>query len=215
MKFKCKAAIFDMDGTLLDSMGCWRDLNGEYLRDRGLSVPAEMRGHERDYTSHAAAELFIKTYGFQETVADILADYERRMHVCYRTRIQPKPGAAAFVAALRQDGARVCVATMTPEAIAREALRRHGLEELFEFVCCSADTPYHKGDPAFFHHVARRLGARAADCWVFEDALYAVQSARAAGCRVAGILDEASRSVWPQIEAACEFVVPDYRSLLS
>lgn len=210
MGSRFKGAIFDMDGTILDSMGCWRSLNVKFLAKRGLPVPEEIRGQELITHSGAAARLYLEKYDLGMTVQEIIREFEDDMVPMYRNVIQPKPGGRECLRALREAGLALCVATVTPQRVAEEALRKHGLLELFEFVVCPADIGMSKSRPEFFQMVARRMNLAAGDCVVFEDALYAMRGAKAAGCAVVAVEDASAKPDLPEILEICDVYVRDY-----
>jgi HAD superfamily hydrolase (TIGR01509 family) len=210
MTSKFKGAIFDMDGTILDSMGHWRGLNTEFLAKRGLEVPEEIRGKELTTSSSVTSRLYAERYDLGMTWQEIIQEFEDSMAPIYRDIVQPKPGAAQLLRSLKARGLRLCVATLTPQSAAEMALGRHGLLDLFEFVLCASDTGLKKSDPEFFRHVAARMGLLSEECLVFEDALYAMRGARAAGCGVVAVDEPASRPHLAQIRETCHVYVDNY-----
>jgi HAD superfamily hydrolase (TIGR01509 family) len=128
----------------------------------------------------------------------------------YRTVILPKAGAAECLKALKKAGLKLCVATVTPQHVAEMALKRHGLLDLFEFVANADDTGVSKSKPEFFHQIAGRMGLAAPDCAVFEDAVYAMRGAKAAGCKVVAVEDASSAPDLPEILEICDVYVHDY-----
>lgn len=210
MASRFKGAIFDMDGTILDSMGHWRSLNVEFLKKRGLPIPEEIRGREMVTSSTAAAKLYVEKFDLSMTWQQIIEEFEACMWPRYRTVIGPKPGAARCVRTLRAAGFRLCVATLTPQKVAEMALERQGLLECFEFVACSADIGLKKSSPEFFHHIAGRLGLEAAECVVFEDAAYAMRGAKAAGCAVVAVEDPSAAPYLGEIREICDLYLADY-----
>ncbi len=210
MASRFKGAIFDMDGTILDSMGCWRSLNAEFLRKRGLEIPEEIRGQEMITHSGAAAKLYLQKFELGMTFDEIIREMEDDMRPLYLDVIQPKPGALKLLRDLKAAGLTMCVATLTPQPVAEMALRRHGVLDLFEFVVCGGDTGLRKSSPEFFHHVAGRLNLNARECVVFEDAVYAMRGAHSAGCAVVAIEDATSVPDEAEIREICDIYVDDY-----
>ncbi len=210
MASRFKGAIFDMDGTILDSMGCWRSLNAEFLKKRGLPIPEEIRGRELITHSAAAARLYLEKFDLGMTFHEIIREMEEDMRPLYLGVIKPKPGALALIRALKAAGLRLCVATLTPQSVAEEALRHNGILDQFEFVVCGNDTGLKKSDPEFFRAVAGRMNLRPGDCVVFEDAVYAMRGARAAGCAVVAVDDAANEPDAAEIREISDLYVADY-----
>jgi HAD superfamily hydrolase (TIGR01509 family) len=205
-----KGAIFDMDGTILDSMGHWRSLNVKFLEKRGLPVPEEIQGQELLTHSSAAAKLYLEKFDLGMTFQEIIREFENDMGPLYQNVIRPKPGALECLRALHGAGLKLCVATVTPWDVAEKALKRQGLRELFEFVVCASDTGLRKDSAEFFRMIAGRMNLEACDCVVFEDAVYAMRGARAAGCAVVAVEDASAKPNLPEILEISDLYLRDY-----
>lgn len=199
-----------MDGTILDSMGCWRSLNVEFLKKRALEVPEEIKGRELTTHSSAAAKLYLQKYDLGMTFQEIIREFEADMGLLYTSVIRPKPGAVACIRSLKEAGLKLCVATLTPQPVAEMALRHQGLLDAFEFVRCTTDTGLRKSGPELFRLLADRMGLEAPECVVFEDAVYAMRGARAAGCAVVAVEEAASAPDFEEIRKTCDLYVHDY-----
>ena len=167
------AAIFDMDGTLLDTMPYWRYTSVEYLLAHRLPL-----------------------------LKDIVA---QAFDVSSRKLIMDN---------LKGDGVKLCVATGSPRQYARNGLRRLGILPYFEFVTDNYEGKYAKHQPEYFLDLAKRLDAEPGACWVFEDALYAMKAAKAAGMRVCAIEDATQRTDREAIRALADRYILSYADLL-
>ncbi len=210
MTSRFKGAIFDMDGTILDSMSHWRSLNVKFLEKRGLPVPEEIQGQELITHSSAAVRLYLEKFDLGMTFQEIIREFEDDMGPLYQDVIRPKPGAPECLRALHDAGLKLCVATVTPRDVAEKALKRHGLEDLFEFIVCASDTGLRKDSAEFFHMIAGRMNLEASDCVVFEDAVYAMRGARSAGCAVVAVEDASARPDLPEILEISDLYIHDY-----
>ena len=197
-----------MDGTILDSMGHWRNISVEFLKKRNLPVPPEMEPLITN--SAAAARLFVEKFDLGMTFEEVIQEFENDMDPLYQTVIQAKPGVIPCLQAMREAGMKLSVATATPQVVAEEALRHHGLLDYFEFVVCATDLGINKSNPEFFRIVAGRMGMEAEACVVFEDAVYAMRGAKAAGCAVVAIEDDSARDDLAEIREICDLYLPDY-----
>lgn len=212
-----KYCIFDMDGTLVDSMGYWRSLGREYLAEQGFTGELVTRTLEklRALTMLEGADLFRRTFDLPGTPRDIADEMNDMMQAHYRRDVQLKPGAAEYLRMLRKRGCRLCVATATDEALAHICFRRLGIDDCFEFVLSCSTLGVRKTQPDIYYAAARQLGCRPEDAAVFEDALHAAQTAKAAGFYTVVVEDENQRDDWTELTALADEIVTDWRSALS
>ena len=211
MPFNCKYAIFDNDGTLMESMYYWRLGALEYIIAHSLPIPGEMTLEDMFSRSSRAFSAELTRFLPGVTYEEVVREMEERMGRHYRYDVVEKPGVGEFLAALKAEGAHLCVATAAPRELCRVALERLGIARYFDFVTDSYEVGMRKDDPQYFRTVAARLGAAPEACWVFEDALYAMQGAKAAGMRVCAIEEYTAKHQREEILAIADAYISDYR----
>jgi len=216
MRFDVDAAIFDMDGTLLDSMRYWRYTSLEYMLHHGWPVEPEDQVRMHDTSSRRLipeiGARMGREWGGMETLVTELEGY---MHRHYLYDAQLKDGyVAAFLDKLAAEGKRLCVATGAPRAYASDGLKRLGLLDRFEFVTDAKEYGFGKERGEYFHIVARRLGTVPERCLVVEDALYAIETAKRCGCRVLAIEDGTARLQRERIMALADDHIRSYSEVL-
>ena len=215
LNFDFDAAIFDMDGTLLDTMRYWRYTSLEYLLAHQLPVRPEDLARMEWTSSRALVKEIAEREGFDmgswQTMVGELEEFMNRHYLHDAKRRENVP---ELLEKLRGMGKPMCVATGAPRQYARNGLSRLGILKYFEFVTDCYEFGMDKSQPEYFEEVARRLGTKPEKCVVFEDALYAMKSAKAAGCRVVAIEDSAARLQRDEIRAIADRYILNYSELL-
>ena len=200
-----KFAIFDMDGTLVDSMSFWKTLGVEYLKSRGVSrVPEDILERIKPMTMTESADLFIREFSLPGTPEEVAAQMNAMMDCHYRGDIPAKEGAAVYLKELKRRGVRMCVASATAVELQEACLKRLGLFVYFDFLLSCEEAGGGKNRPDVYLAAARRLGAAPEETAVYEDALYAAQTAKAAGFYVAGVFDRSAESVWDELRSLAD-----------
>ena len=215
LNFDFDAAIFDMDGTLLDTMRYWRYTSLEYLLAHQLPVRPEDLARMEWTSSRALVKEIAEREDFDmgswQTMVGELEEFMNRHYLHDAKRRENVP---ELLEKLRGMGKPMCVATGAPRQYARNGLSRLGILKYFEFVTDCYEFGMDKSQPEYFEEVARRLGTKPERCVVFEDALYAMKSAKAAGCRVVAIEDSTARLQRDEIRAIADRYILNYSELL-
>ena len=206
-----EAAIFDLDGTLLDSAGVWSGIDAEFLARRGIRPDAEYPAALSGLTTfEEAAEYTITRFRLADTVSALLDEWNEMAARAYAHAVAAKKGARTYLETLKAGGIKTAIATAAPPVLYRGALRNLGLERYFDAICSTAEAGEGKNSPAVFHLAARKLNAAAERCVVFEDSLAAIQSAKTAGMKVVAVLDDASRDAWDRIRRLADLTIRDF-----
>ncbi len=181
-------AIFDMDGTLVDSLPVWERLAGEYLKSKGISrIPAHVLQAIETMTLSQSAQLFREEFALTgDPEGEMTALLERH----YREDIPLLPGVAAHLETLSRRGVRMCVASATAQPLMEWCLKRLGIFGYFDFLLSCEEVGAGKDRPDVYFEAARRLGAAPGEIAVYEDAAYAMETARAAGFAIVNLKEE-------------------------
>lgn len=202
-------AIFDMDGTILDSMPVWRGLGKSYLLSHNIIPPSDLRKIIAPLTLSETAGYF-QTLGVAGTVEEIVESLNSYMRVQYETTIGPREGIEDYIKALQSLGVRCCVATATNAHLAELCLARLNLLHYFEFIVSCETIGIGKTEPDVYFHAARLLGAQPGEIAVLEDAPYAAETAKQAGFYVIGIYDPCSERHQERLKATIDEYITDY-----
>ncbi len=198
-----KFCIFDLDGTLADSMGYWRRLEYDYLTERGVEPGPKMDElveRLKPMTLIDAGRAFIDELGLSGTPESIAEEMNEVMRGHYRFRVPLKDGVKDYLTALRARGTTLCVASATDSPLVRTCLQRLGADGFFEFVVSCVDVAASKVKPDVYLEAARRLGAKPGECAVFEDAVTALRTAKSAGFYTVAVYDEYSSEDWEDLK---------------
>ncbi len=202
-------AIFDFDGTLVDSMQFWRFLGRYYLEDRGIEADEEsIRVAEENGFSYTA-EFYKNKYGFPETTDEIAEGIKKCLRAGYKS-FSLKPGVMFFLKLLKERGVKMCIATGTNKSMAEETAKRLGIRDYFEFIISCDEVGAWKNNPLVFEKALERLGGNKENTLVFEDSPEAVRTATGAGFKTVGIADEFSFSNAGEIKRLAAFYTYDY-----
>lgn len=209
-----EGAIFDMDGTLLDSMHIWDDLGARYLRSIGVTPDDNLREVLRALSLQQAAEHFIDHYGVNQTVLEITRAIYGIIANCYYHEVTEKRGVRDLLDAMRAAGVKMYVATATDRSLSQAALENNGLYEYFSGMVTCSEVGHGKDEPDIYIAARDAIGTDTAKTAVFEDALHAAQTAKDAGFIVVGVEDESALPQRDEIREASDAYTIDFSELI-
>lgn len=203
-----KGAIFDMDGTLLDSMRVWKRLTQGYLKQFGLHVTDEEYAACEGFSQPQVAQYFADKYPqLPGGAAGLMEGMDKLITARYETVAKPKDGVLPFLDGLRRRGVKMAIATLTARRHAEKALRDRGMLDYFDFMLTIEDVGVSKYQPDIYLMSAERLELAPADCVVFEDAPYACTTAKKAGFRVCGVVEAAYAAGEQDLRASSDLII--------
>lgn len=189
MMKQIKGAIFDFDGTLLDSMWMWVTVGQQYLQSIGVAPKSDVDQETVCMSLLESAAYIKRDYCLTQTIDEICEGVNRIAQKGYFETLPLKPGVQALLDRFHKSGVRMCVATASEHYLVEAAMRRTGILPLFDgiFTCTELGTT--KRSPYIYEVAMKHLGTAKEDTIVFEDAAHAVETAKAAGFLVAGVYD--------------------------
>lgn len=207
-------AIFDMDGTLVDSMGCWNGVYIDFLTAHGAGdIAKELVAHTAHLTTYESAVLFRDLLSLDTSAADIAATLDARMQELYRHEVAEKPGVRQYLEQLKSSGVQMCVVSSTPEPLMRVCLDRLRLSPFFSFILSCDTIGKGKDEPDAYLAAANRMGATPSETAVYEDSPTALATAKRAGFYAVAVYDGPSADAWEKMCDTADAVVRDWRSV--
>lgn len=204
-----RGAIFDVDGTLLDSSAVWDDAGAKYLASIGVTAEEGLGRKLFEMSLDEGAVYMKETYCLTQTPEEILAGVLQVVEDFYYNEAPLKEGAAEFVKALAERGIPMVIASSSKKEHIHAALTRLGIMQYFKYIFTCNEVGIGKHDPKIFNEASAFLGSNPDETWVVEDGLYAMKTARAAGFRVLGVYDEPSRGDWEEIQQNASLALKD------
>lgn len=209
-----KAAIFDLDGTLLDSMGVWEQVDVDFLKRRDLPVP---EGYADAIRARGLEETAVYTkwlFNLPDSVESIAGEWMAMVRGEYAHRVALLPWAREVLERYKCRGVKLAVATCSARELVEPCLQRLGIREYFDVVCTAESVARGKEHPDIFLLVADLLGVEPGDCAVFDDVLPAIKSAKAAGMFAVAVFEPHSRHLREEIRRAADRYITDLHEAL-
>lgn len=213
MMQKMKAAIFDMDGTLLDSMDEWRKLNVSLVREMGITLTDKQEKDLYSMSGMMVVEYLKECFGVDVPFSMLLQRSRNLMEQPYRGGIPLKPGARDYLKRLGERGVKRVLCTATPAHLALIALNKADMVRDLDYIFSTDMIGGSKKDAEFYDRLCAFLGEKKEACVMFEDALYAMKGAREAGLGVIGITDGTNERDREAIIALCDRVIDSFDEL--
>lgn len=208
---KISGAIFDMDGTLTDSMYIWENSGIKYAGTIGLQVRPEFEAVIREMSMTQVAEYIGSEYGVKLTGQEIIDGINKMVEPMYRDEVTYKRGVPEFLEELKGRGVRMCVATATDISLVEMVLRKLDILKYFEKIFTCTMVGVGKEKPDIYEAALKFLGTPKEETPVFEDALFAARTAKAAGFPLAAVYDsDVGEDGWREMQRLADFTIEDY-----
>ena len=206
-----KGAIFDLDGTILDSMFIWDTIGEDYLRSLGKKPNENLAEVFKTFTLEQAAEFYRNNYGITLSVQQIVEDINNMVAEIYQTKVTLKSGIKDFLKKLQRNGVKMCIATVTDRSITEKVLKKLGVREYFSGIFVCSEIGYSKETPEIYRQALKHLGTEKNESIVFEDAFYALKTAKDDGFNVAAVYDK-HEPKQEEIKEISDYYITDFDS---
>ena len=209
-----EGAVFDLDGTLLDSSWVWEKVDEKFLGDRGFQVPDDYVDEISPLGAERAAVYTIERFGLNEDKDDIVWEWIEMAKKEYATEVVCKPYAKEFLEELHKLNIKMAVATSSDRELFMKTLEREGILKYFQKIVTVDEVERGKGYPDIYEEAARRIKVNPHKCLVFEDILAGVTGASLGEFNVVAVFDEKSKHNWEKIKSISKYSINDYKELL-
>lgn len=209
-----KAIIFDLDGTLVDSMWMWKAIDIEYLGRFGYACPPDLQKVIEGMSFTETAVYFKKRFALTDSIEKIKADWVEMSIDKYRKEVPLKEGVKEFLDLARERGIKLGIATSNGREMVDAVLTSLGISGYFSNITIGCEVAAGKPAPDIYLYVAKRLGVKPEECLVFEDVPAGITAGRAAGMTVIAVEDGFSREMRKEKEALADGFIENYFELL-
>lgn len=209
-----KAAIFDLDGTLVDSMYVWKKIDIEYLEKRGLSVPDDLAYNISHMSFTQVAAYFKDRFHIEDSLEKILSDWHNSAFEEYSKHVKLKPGAKEFILKLKNNNIKIGLATSNSTPLLEACLKHNEIYDLFECITITDEVAHAKDHPDVYLLAAEKLNVNPENCIVFEDILAAVKGAKSAKMKVAAVRDKDCPTSKEEFLEYADLYIDSYLDLL-
>lgn len=210
-----EACIFDMDGTIVDSMGVWGAVDIEYLGRFGLDVPPEMKNDIEGKSMREVAEYFKSRFLISDDIDTIINDWNDMAIYKYSNSVPLKPHIYEFLKYLKKEGIKVGLYTSNSMVLAKAALDAHGISDYFDYITAGCSDIKGKPEPDGYLLTAKKLNVDNNKCLVFEDLVNGILAGKAAGMKTCAVKDDYSEyQIKEKIELA-DYYIEDYNEVFT
>lgn len=205
-----KAFIFDVDGTILNSMIIWVDAGKRYLEKMGVHIDYDLGRIMFELTMLEGAKYLKERHNLVNSIEDIMSGINGMVYDFYRDEAVPKENVMKFIEYAYSQGIEMTVATSTDRPMIETAFHRLGLMKYFKEIFTTSEVGQGKDKPEIFYRAMKTMGSSPEDTWLFDDALYSLRTAHKAGIKTVGIYDFSSEEDTEKIKEIVDIYVRDW-----
>lgn len=214
MTDKIKAAIFDLDGTLADSMRVWDNLLINFLKRYGYETPPDILREVAFMTMVQSSEYICRKFALPINPSEILQEWIDMVHECYAKEVPLKAGAKEFLTQLKANGVKIALATSCDSSLAVPCLKNNGIFDIIDVITYSDEVGCGKQSPEIYLECLRRLCCEAKDAVLFEDILVGMKAAQSIGLKTIIVEDKSAEADRELLKQGADRYILDFTELL-
>lgn len=208
------AVIFDLDGSLVDSMWIWRQIDIEYLGRFGIPLPDKLQSEIEGMSFSETAEYFKERFRLPDSIQKIKEDWNLLAWDKYSNEVPLKEGAGAFLNYCKEHGILLGIATSNSRQLVENVTAVHGVQDYFSCIMTGCDVAKGKPSPDIYLAVAEELKVEPVRCLVFEDIIPGIQAGKAAGMKVCAVEDAYSLDQKEEKAALADYYIKDFNEIM-
>lgn len=208
-----KACLFDLDGTVIDSMWLWKSVDEEYLARFGLTVPEKLKTDIEGKSMNETAEYFKSEFGIKDDIKKIVSDWNDMALYKYANEVPLKDGFLKFFKYLKENNIKVGICTSNSLVLTEAALNAHGILGDFDAITTGCTDIKGKPEPDVYLQTAEKLNVKPSECIVFEDLCVGIQAGIAAGMKTVAVRDKFSEDQWERKVKMADYNIEDYNEV--
>lgn len=208
-----EAVIFDLDGSLVDSMWMWKQIDIEYLGKFNIPMPKDLQSKIEGMSFSETAEYFKAHFPIPDSVEKIKEDWNVMAWDKYEREVPLKPGADIFLDYCMENNIMLGIATSNSRKLVENIAAVHGLDHYFSCIMTGCDVERGKPSPDIYLAVADKLKVQPERCLVFEDIIPGIQAGKSAGMKVCAVEDEYSSDQREAKRKLADYFINDFRDL--
>lgn len=209
-----EAVLFDLDGTLIDSMWIWRAIDIEFLGERNILMPENLQKEIEGKSFHETAVYFKNQFGLTEDLEEIKAIWNKMAFEKYAHGMRLKEGADRFLNLLQQKGIKMAIATSNSRPLATACLEDIGIFSYFESIVTGCEVQNGKPQPDIYLKAAKNLGINPKKCLVMEDVPMGILAGNRAGMRTCAVYDSFSEHMDDEKKKLADYYIKSYEEFL-
>ncbi|MBR5799584.1 MAG: HAD family phosphatase [Lachnospiraceae bacterium] len=208
-----KAVIFDLDGTLVDSMWIWKDIDIEYLAKFSIPLPDNLQSEIEGMSFSETAVYFKNRFQISDSVEEMKDTWNKMAFEKYVTKVTLKPGVLQFLAYCKESGIKLGIATSNSTELVHAVLKAREINSYFDCVVTGCEVERGKPFPDIYLEAAKRLSINPAGCLVFEDITPGIMAGKSAGMMVCAVADAYSEHQREQKIDLADYYIEDYKQI--
>lgn len=209
-----KGAIFDVDGTILDSMNVWYKVTDSFFKLHGLVLTDEKAESYKEMTLEESLPQINNEFGLGMTFSEIFEKFRSLVAVEYANNIQLKSGVDTYLKKLHDGGIKIAVATSGYEGMCKSAFKRLGIIDYIDEYAFSSEVGVNKGQPDIYLLASRRIGVKPEECTVYEDIVLGIGTAKKAGFKTCAVYDDTNANETLLLKQLSDCYITGWKDLL-